>query len=64
MRKFTYGLPIVLLSVAVVVVQPHKAVASISPDVRAIARSAVPEAMAKRPPKAIAYTERAFLPPL
>jgi|GEM_PF-6082471 len=58
MRKFTYGLPIALLSAAVVVVHPHKAVASIPSEVRAIAfggrfaiaRSAVPEAIASDEP--------------
>jgi len=54
MREFTYGLPIALLSAAMVVVHPHKAIASIPPQVRAIARSAVPEVMAKHPPKVIA----------
>jgi len=57
MRKFTYGLPIALLSAAAVVAQLHKAVASIPLEVRAMARSAVPEAMVKRPPKAIASDE-------
>jgi len=59
MRKFTYGLPIALLSAAVVVVHPHKAVASIPPQVRAIARSAVPEAIASDVANdAIAYYNR------
>jgi tetratricopeptide (TPR) repeat protein len=58
MRKFTYGLPIALLGAAVAVVHPHKAVASIPPEVSAIAfggrfaiaRSAVPEAIASNEP--------------